>query len=292
MQKHFYIMFFFCLGYISTSLAQNKMQVLTRITEQTFVYKRDFVLEVDAEKANVKVIQGKTDEVKVKLKQTVKNQDLKLAESHLDGHQYIFKDERSHLYLRNYILFNGTQEETTSLFTSEYEIIVPENCHVKIKNKLGDVELVGLNGSIKLEIEYGKVQLDGCNGKLEANMNIGDLNIKNSFLDMNAETHNVVMHVISSGGQYDIASSFGALSFVLTDSTNGVFIKSDNTDLTFINKNNLVFNFEVKNRSGLINVIGGEEVTQQGDYSILKTNITNAIGEIGINAAYGDISIY
>lgn len=268
------------------------MQVVTRITEQAFVYKKDFVLEVNAEKANIKVVQGKVNEVKIKLRQTVKNQNLNLAKSHLDGHKYIFKEERSRLYLRNYILFNGTQEETSSLFASEYEIVVPENCHIFIKNKLGDVLLEGLKGAFKLEIDYGKVLLDKCDGKLEASINIGDLNIKNSFLTLNVETHNVVMHVMASGGQYSIISSFGALSYVLTESTSSIIIKSDNTDLSFINKKNLVFNYEVKNRNGLINVISGEEVTKEGEYSVLNTNIENAIGEISINAAYGDVSIY
>lgn len=292
MQKHIYILFFFCLGYLAPGLAQKNMQVITRITEQTFVYKKEFVLEIDAEKANVKIVQGNTDEVRVTLKQTVKNQNLSLAKSHIDAHKFIFKDERSRLYLRNYILFNGAQEEASSLFSSDYEITVPKNCHIKVENKLGDVILEGLSGAMKLEIEYGKVLLDNCSGKLEVGMNIGDLNIKNSYLTMNADIHNVVMHVMASGGQYNIRSSFGALSYVLTNSTSSILIKSENTDLTFINKNNLVFNYEVKNKSGLINVVSGENVTTQGDYSILKTNITNAVGDISINATYGDVSIY
>lgn len=292
MQKALYILSLVWACFFTISTAQKKMQVVTRITQETYEYKEDFVLEVDAEKANVQVTQSKDNKVMVKLKQSVKNQNLKLAESHLEGHKLVFKEEKDRLYLRNYILFNDQKEEVTSLYASQYEISIPENCHLIIRNSLGDVNLQGLTGAIRLSIEYGKVILDNCNGKLDARMNIGDLIIKNSLLNVNAETHNVVMNVMGSGGAYQLNSSFGSLSYVLSPETGRIKIKSDNTDLTFINKENLVYDFDVRIKNGLINIIEGHKVEQLNNYSVLKSKEENSIGDISIEATYGDVSIY
>lgn len=292
MLKSLYILILVWACMQATAIAQKKMQVVTRITEETYEFNRDFILELDAEKANIHITKSEGNKVHVVLKQSVKNQSLKLAESHLNGHKFVFKDEKDRLYIRNYILFNNTQEEVTSLYSSQYEITVPKNCHIKITNSLGDVNLENLSGAFRLNINYGKVLLDNCSGKLDANMNIGDLVLKNSFLGVTAETHNVVINVMASGGKYDLNTNFGSLSYVLSPETGSVNIKSDNTDLTFINKENLLFNYDVQLKNGLINVISGENVEKENDVSILKSTKNNAVGNISIQASYGDISIY
>ena len=65
-------------------------------------------------------------------------------------------------------------------------------------------------------------------------------------------------------------------------------IESDNTEITLINKDNYLFNFTVKNKNGDINLLTNEKIVKEGEFNTFIRKSTSSIGDIWIEAEYGD----
>lgn len=292
MRKSIFIVFLGAFYFTLQIAAQKKMQVITRITEETYAYENDFLLDIEAEKANIIITKGVANKVTVKLKQVVKNPNISIAEQHMKAHKFVFNREKDRLYLHNFIMFNEEADKMTSLFSSSYEISLPEACYIKIKNTLGNISIADLKGSLFVNIEYGKLDLNNFSGKFTSSMHIGDLNIKNSFVDADLQNNNVITRITSCGGTFQIKSSFGSVSQTLTRTLTNLSISSDNTEITLINKENYLFNFYIKNKNGSINLLSNEKISKEGEFNVFTKNESSSIGDIRIEAEYGEVSIY
>ena len=136
----------------SLLVSQQKVKVVTRIIERTYDYRQEFLLEIDAEKADINIETYAGSTVQLVLKQTVKNGSEELARKHLDAHKFSESREKERLFLKNYILFSEDSHTKGSIFKNEYSIKIPTGCHLKIKNSLGNIQLTGISKSIILEL--------------------------------------------------------------------------------------------------------------------------------------------
>lgn len=292
MRVGIYIAVLFWAVVVHTGSAQKRMQVITRITEETYEFSNDFLLEVDGEKANITLKQGEPGKVHVVLKQVVKNTSREVAESDLKAHKFTFNKERERLYVRNYILFDESGNGNSSIFSSQYEITVPPTCFLKIKNTLGDIDIAGISGKLSVDVEIGKLTINESSLEVDGKIQVGDLTFKNSNLQTNIQLNNVISRINGCAGTLGIKANFGSISMVTTQNLSSINIEAENTEVTLVNKENYVYNYFVKSKNGSINLLTNENITKEGDYNIFKTVSDNSVGDIIITSDYGDVSIY
>ncbi|MFH1070194.1 MAG: hypothetical protein V1794_11295, partial [Candidatus Glassbacteria bacterium] len=61
-----------------------------------------------------------------------------------------------------------------------YEISVPRNCDVEVKNVLGNIELTGLRGEAETNCVSGEIRVEGQDGSLKANTVNGAISVTGS----------------------------------------------------------------------------------------------------------------
>lgn len=279
---------------VQNGIGQQKLHVVTRVIEESFDFKREFLLEIGAEKANITVKPTTGNKVTIKLSQTVKDKNRKVAEELLEAHHYTLKKERNRLFVRNYLLFGSSVDNANSIFQSKYEIQVPVNlCHLKITNQLGDIVLQGLKKSIQLNVDYGKINISEVESKLLAEVKIGDLIVKNSKLDAVITASNSLVSVNRCSGVVRANLDFGSFSTTLQNDLNSLEIEAENTDISIINPDKEIYTMFIENAFGDINSVEfNDNILENNNVKFLELKHASSVGIIRINNKYGNINIY
>ncbi|MFB6318030.1 hypothetical protein [Saccharicrinis sp. FJH54] len=292
MKVKFYISLI--MGVLMISLqAQTKVKVLTRIIEKSYTYTDEFLLDIDAEKADITIetIPGNT--VELQLKQIVKNPSQEIAREHLEAQKFVENSSRDRLFIKNYILFNDANDKSGSIFKNEYHIKVPEQCHVKIKNQLGNIVLKNLDKGVYLELEYAKAELNNCTSKLNLNISLGELTINGGTVTGIINTRNTRIKLQSVSGELSGTATLGNLSLFLNGNPLVADLQTNYCETTIINKSEGSYAFRLETKGGEINSIEyNAEKTEQGEKLDITPSTDGVLPRISISATDNDINLY
>lgn len=275
--------------------AQEVLKVVAKVTEKEFRYNEEFLLEIAAEKAEINIKVTSTKTVKIKVKQIVKNSTLRQAEKELSYLHFVDKKERHRLLLHNYVQIPAGTPRLSSIVNNIYTIEIPRNCHLKIRNELGSVEVRGAAMSSRFNLNYCGLVLNDVTGKLYVDSRIGDVTLQNCALDGELLIDNVVLKMQDSGGSYDISAKFGQISCLLSEQVSLLNIEAEQCDVTLIDRHVLPFDYAIEARLGHINVLDqvlAERVRNTDGVMTLMQKAENAMGTIIIKSEYGDVSLY
>ncbi|MFC0877167.1 hypothetical protein ACE01N_11260 [Saccharicrinis sp. FJH2] len=273
--------------------AQTKVKVLTRIIEKSYTYSDEFLLEIDAEKADITIetISGNT--VELQLKQIVKNSSQEIAEDHLKAQKFVENSTKERLFLKNYILFNDANDKSGSIFKNEYILKVPEWCHVKIKNQLGNIVLKKLDKGIMLDLEYAKAELDDCTSQLNANISLGELTVIKGTITGSINTRNTRIKLQSVSGDISGTTTLGNISLFLNGNPLVTDLQTNYCETTIINKSEGSYSFDLETKGGKINSIEHEaKKTDLGEKLLIAPETDGVLPQIKITATDNDINLY
>ena len=144
---------------------QSTLQVATKNIEKTLPYKSGYELSIEGEKADVIVQAGSGNVVKVLVEISSKNPDFNQAK--LDLEQVIFDAEvqGKRVILRNFIKpYNNGKKPESSLKT-KYQIFVPSDCAVQLKNNFGKTTVSNLYNFLQMYTEFSQVSITNIRGK-------------------------------------------------------------------------------------------------------------------------------
>ena len=273
--------------------AQTKVKVLTRIIEKSYAYSDEFLLDIDAEKADITIETIRGNTVELQLKQIVKNPSQKIAEEHLKAQKFVENSSKERLFLKNYILFNDANDKSGSIFKNEYTIKVPEWCHVKIKNQLGNVILKNMGKSISLELEYAKAELSNCTSQLNLNISLGDLSLMGGTITGTINTRNTRIKLQSVSGEISGTVTLGNLSLFLNGNPLITDLQTNYCETTIINKSEGSYSFWLETNGGKINSIEHEvKQTDLGEKLVITPETDGILPHIKIMATDNDINLY
>lgn len=280
------------LGLVSAP-AQTKVKVLTRVTEKSYAFSEEFLLDIDAEKADITIETIPGDSLYFILKQIVKNTNLNIAEKHLKAQKFSENKSRERLFLKNYILFDGPNENSGSIFKNEYIIKVPSNCHVRVKNSLGNTVLTNLKKTALVNVTYGKVEVNELNGKLDANVSLGELTINQGMINGTIEAKNTVVKLQNPSGNITGKLEFGSLSLFLNGNPLITELLTSYCETTIINKSEGSYAFVLESVGGRINAME-HKVSKTGtnETLIIKPEADGVLPEITIRATNNAINLY
>ncbi len=289
----FYILFF-CVSLLSVE-SKDVLKVYNRVLDKEYRFANEFLLDITAEKAivNIRTIKGNT--LVLHLEQIVKNQDANEAKKELEYLHFVERKERQRLYLHNYVqLPNGTAG-MTSIVNNIYTIDVPENCHLKIKNELGNVTVIGVRTSSRFDLNYCELKLTDVKGKVYVDSRVGDVRLNDCEVEGEFITENVSMKLQYCKGSFDFTSKFGQISCIMSEQISLLNAEIEQCDITLINRTALDFDYVINVENAKINVLDEvlkDKVEMDLSKMWLHKKSEQAVGTVIIKSEYGDVSLY
>ena len=275
--------------------AQEVLKVVAKVTEKEYRFNEEFLLEINAEKADINIHFTSGKAIKLKVQQVVKNSSLRQAERELSYLHFVDKKERQRLYLHNYVQIPAGMARLSSIVNNIYTIEVPLDSHLKISNELGTVRVVGASKTSRFNLNYCGLKLEEVKGKVYIDSRIGDVSLHDCAVDGELLLDNVVLKMQNSGGSYDITAKFGQMSCLLSEQVSLFNVSAEQCDVTLINRNVLPFDYAVKVSSARINALDevlSDEIEKQEGIMTLMQKAESAVGTVIIKSEYGDVNLY
>lgn len=285
----------FLCAVVSSAEAKDVLKVYNRVFEKEYRYTNEFLLDLTAEKAtvNIRVVEGST--VRIHLQQIAKNQHAEVARRELDYMHFVERKERHRLYLHNYVQIPDGSSRLSSIINNIYTIEVPKNCHLKIKNELGAVNVKGVSTTARFDLSYCGLTMNEMKGKVYVDSRVGDLTMNDCASEGEFICENVNMKLQRSKGSFDVQARFGQISCVMSEAMTLFNAKLEQCDITFINRTAIAYDYVLSLENGHFDVLDQEirEAIKKDDKKeSLHLKTEQAYGTIIINSEYGDVNLY
>jgi len=296
MKRVVYICFLLWISQLLMAQHKQVLQVVWKEHKEEFRYVNEFLLEIDAEKADIqiKVVPGNT--VRLYLKQSAKNVDVRTAERELKYNHFVAKKERNRLYLHNYAQLAAASKGLSSIIDNEYVIEIPKHCHLKIKNELGEVRVQGLSTTMRYDLQYTGLEVNDSQGKIYVDSRIGDVALKNCQMDAEFILENVSLKLQESGGSFDIQAQFGSIACMLSEDLSLFNANLEHCETTFINRTAIDYDYAISVENAHISVLDDlikEQIERENDKrAVLRSKSADAVGTLLVKSAYGDVNLY
>lgn len=226
---------FLCFSFwsiLQLGFAQNgTMQVVTKRIDKTFSYRDGYSLNIEGERAEVRVETWSKPEIKVQIVFTAKHSKKEQAEKDLEKMRYITNKEKNKIYLRNYLEVPEGSPEPQSQLVANYVIMMPEECPIYIKNNYGLIDAKDLMSSLKLNTRFSRIGLENIIGDIDINTSFGDLFADNLDGNIKIVSRRSDMTLKHMRGRYDINAQYGILNFFATEQLRDFNLKADKSNV-------------------------------------------------------------
>jgi hypothetical protein len=275
---------------------QTTLQVVTKVMENTFPYKNGTEVNIEGEKAEIKVETWKRNEVKVLVELVSKNADRKAAQADLDRMVYSTEQAGSKLYFRNYLSSAKGAKKATSDIKAIYTITLPADCPVYLKNNYGLSDISNLTKSLRVNSEFSKINIENISGQIGIDTRFGDIVGKDvdGNVTINSRRSDITLHDIK--GTWNINSTYGVMKFFTNPSPEllTMNINAEKSDVYFFDPKPNYYGYTLTAHYGTITVPNDLKFNYLQNTSELKKAIfSSKIGKsnISIKISFGDIII-
>lgn len=286
----------FCLLLANGLWAQTTLQVVSKKIEKTWPYVDGSEVNIEGEKAEIKVETWESNQVKIVVEIISKHPDKKTAENDLSA--MVFKDEvhSDKIYFRNYVNKELKPESDLSV---TYIVTLPEDCPVYLKNHFGLTQVNDLTNTLTIVSEFSKIFLNNLKGNIGVTTRFGDLD--GEFIDgnvsINSRRSDVTLREIK--GNWDINSQYGVIKlFTVPYPSAGLLslnIDAEKSDVYFFDPHPDKYGFNLIAKYGNITAPQDLKLNYLDNTKELKKAIfSSKIGDansISIKISFGDIII-
>ncbi|MFT4760129.1 MAG: hypothetical protein ACI9XO_000934 [Paraglaciecola sp.] len=277
-------------------LGQATLQVVSKKIEKSWPYVDGSEVNIEGEKAKIKVETWESNEVKIVVEIISKHPDKKTAER--DVKAMIFKDEQhsNNIYFRNYVNKDLKPESDLSV---TYTVTLPADCPVYLKNNFGLTYVSDLTNALTIVSEFSKIFLNNLKGNIGVTTRFGD--VDGEFIDgnvkINSRRSDVTLREIK--GNWDINSKYGVIKlFTVPYPSAGLLslnIDAEKADVYFFDPQPDKYGFNLRAKYGDITVphdlkLNYIENTEEMKTAIFSSKMGDA-NSISIKISFGDIII-
>ena len=274
--------------------AQTTVQVVTKKIEKTFPYRTGYDVNVEGEKAEMRVETWDRNEVHVVLELVAKHPDRAVAERDLEFMQYLADRVQRRIYLRNYVRSPEDQPKSESVFEARYHIRVPEDCPVYLKDYFGNIDVRQLTNRLKIRSEFSTVGLSDLRGDIDVNTRFGDLHgqrIEGSMI-IASQRSNITLREVS--GSYDIEAQYGVVEIFANELTS-LNIRADKSNVFLHNVHPEQYSYNLTAQNGSITTPSTLAFEQTRNLPNLQKMVFKPTRElypaITVSVSFGDIVV-
>lgn len=227
----------------------NTMQVVTKRIEKEFSYRDGYEVNVDGQRAEVRIETWGKPSIKIQIDLVAKNTNKEQAEKDLEKMSYNVQKEKNKIYLGNYLNVPEGAPELQSQLKAVYVIMLPEACPIYIKNNYGFTDVKNLMSNLRLNSRFSRIDLDNVKGNIDINTTFGDLIANKLDGNIKVASRRSDLTMKQMKGKYNIEAQYGILNFFATDQLLDFNLNADKATVFFHNANSnaLAYNLSVKN---------------------------------------------
>jgi hypothetical protein len=258
--------------------AQTKIQVVTRTISKSFTYKSGCVFEIAGEKANIQITRSNDKTIGLKLYLISKNPSLKDAESDLKFCDYKVKESNNTVTVSNFFIQLENYKEISSNLSARYEITIPSNAIVKIKNVYGNLNIKDVNGNYQIILDFCQAGFSGISGNFEVVSNYSDIKMQNTSAKLKIKAINADVSIASNSDSVDISDQYGKITLDNAGASASIYASMSEIKISVRNLKDYIFDFSVS----------------EGDIELpdeLKKLVTNKNDETRFVVKYGPIPV-
>jgi hypothetical protein len=275
---------------------QTTLQVVTKVMENTFPYKNGTEVNIEGEKAEIRVETWNRTEVKVLVELISKNTEKKTAQEDLDRMVYSTEQAGKNLYFRNYVSSPKGSKKATSDLKAIYTITLPADCPVYLKNNYGLSQISNLSKALRINSQFSKINVENVSGQIGIDTRFGD--IEGHDIDgnvtINSRRSDITLHDIK--GTWNINSQYGVMKFFTNPSPEllTMNINAEKSDVYFFDPKPNYYGYTLTAHYGSITVPNDLKFNYlQNTNELKKAIFSSNIGKsnISIKISFGDIVI-
>ncbi|MEO1260589.1 MAG: DUF4097 family beta strand repeat-containing protein [Bacteroidota bacterium] len=280
---------------ISTSIySQTMLHVVSKHIEKTFPYENGIEVNIEGEKAEIKVETWDKNEVMVLTELIAKHPEKRTAEKDLELMTYSAEQHGNDLYFRNYLSKKNKKPE--SELKAIYTITLPADCPVYLKNNFGLTNVSNLTNSLKIHSEFSKVLLENLRGSIGVNSRFGDITGNKIDGDVNLTTRRSDITLKEIKGNWNINAQYGVMKFFTNPSPEllTMNINAEKSDVFFFDPEPKYYGYTLTAHYGEILAPNDLKLNFLENTNQLKKAIfSSQMGKsnITIKISFGDITI-
>ncbi len=282
-----------CLTAAHALSAQKVLQVASRTIEKTFPYQQGAELNIEGEKAEIRVSTWERDEVKIKLEIFSRHPEKHEAARSLEAMRWKVDQHANKIYFRNYI---DEKLNPSAALKAVYTVLLPADCPVYLKNHFGMTDVRELSRSLRINSEFSKTWLRQLQGDIQVVSSYGDVEgdglSGNVFIQANRG--DISLHRLQ--GRVDIVSKYGVVKLFTapTDPLLSLNITADRSDVYFFDPQPGLYGYTLTAHYGNITAPADLRFNFVENSRSLKRAVFNPgkeTGTISIKITFGDIVI-
>lgn len=247
---------FLCFSFwsiLQLGFAQNgTMQVVTKRIDKSFSYRDGYSLNIEGERAEVRVETWSKPEIRVQVELIAKHSKKEQAEKDLEKMRYVTNKEKNKIYLRNYLDVPEGSPEPQSQMKATYVIMMPEECPIYIKNNYGLIDAKDLMSSLKLNTRFSRIGLENIMGNIDINTSFGDLFADKLDGNIKVASRRSDITLKHMRGRYDIDAQYGILNFFATEGLLDFNLNADKSTVFFHNLQPNAFSYNLSVQNGRV----------------------------------------
>ena len=284
----------FILATTGMAQTQTTLHVVSKTIEKVMPYKNGYEVNIEGEKAEIRVDTWEKDQVRVFTELIAKHPDKKTAEQDLDLMEYSAEQHGKNIYFRNYISKKGAppQSELKAIYT----ITLPADCPVYLKNNFGLSNVSNLTNALTINSEFSKIWLENLRGEIGVTSRFGDITGRkiDGNVVFNTRRSNITLHEIK--GNWNINAQYGIMKFFTNPSPEllTMNINAEKSDVYFFDPQPNYYGYTLTAHYGNISVPNDLKFNfLENSNQLKKAVFSSQIGQsnISIKISFGDITI-
>ncbi len=270
------------------------LQVVTQTIQKEWAWQLDQTLVISGENAIIKVEAWDKNSIQTTTELIAKHPDKKIAERDVQAQKAIAKTTKRTILIGNQLVLEQGMEKPESNLKAKFTIYAPKNCALRIKNRFGSIEVIGIKNTVEINSQFTKLNLKEVKGKVELSSNFGDIigEQLTGEVKINANRSDILLDQPS--GNFVIAAKYGTVT-ILEDKNRqfDLDIKGKKTNVIFIEPILFAHNFRLATEFGEITLPLNTafkfiENSQQRKEAIL--NRKGNASHISVALSFGDIT--
>jgi len=276
----------------SSVLGQAEWKTVSKKMEQVFPFQKALTLNVDGEKAEVKVQTWEKPLVRVQLEMLARHPDRDIAARDLEKVIFSAQQVKNQLYVRNYI--EESEANIKAHIRVIYLIFVPPTCPVYLRNHYGSAQVRDLTGDLRIHSRFSQIGLDNICGNMRVETIFGDVfaNDLHGDLYLNARRSDMILQNIF--GHVDILAEFGVLRLQLDDVPKSLNLVASQSEVYLLGIHPWAAGMDIQVKNGQLDFpshpkIQVREQRELGLKSLLVPSLGDAGSKVTIRLNLGDV---
>lgn len=239
-RKVFY--FIFCVSISLNLQAQDQLHVVTKKINEAYSYREGYEVNIEGDRAEVYIKPNLENKILINIEIIAKHPEQEVAQVDVEKMATIVKRLKNKIYVRNYLDAADSPESQLKVI---YQITVPADCPVYVKNAYGVAEVDNLTNSVKVNSKFSRINLKGIQGTLDLYTRYGDIFGQSLNGNVTIASRRTDMILKDIEGNYNIDAEYGTIQIYASTGLLNLNLDADKSQVMLFNSDISNFRYDL-----------------------------------------------